>query len=167
MAVIGPEGDAVLDGTGLIDIHQGFDNTDHIDIAIEMIGFKKGSVRLAQSGAQMHEMDALGKLFDHGHEIIVSPHTQGARAKTHAIGRAFHGIENGLIIGGGGGNARQAEQRTRGIIGMQGQGHPKAFGHRCHRLQKFNQMLAQARCINMVIGFQTGAEGRNGQRVGG
>ena len=49
---------------------------------------------------------------------------------------------------------------------MQGEGHAKLFGHRRNNLQKFDQMLPQARRIDLAIGFKPRTESRYRQRIG-
>ena len=95
-----------------------------------------------------------------------TPRTAGAKADAVRLRR--HGIEQRLVVRGGRGDARQAEQRARRIVGMQRQRDAELLGHRRDGVEKLDEMPAQHRFgVDAAIGCEPVAECRDGQRLGG
>src|SRR5687768_1702067 len=82
------------------------------EVAVEVVGFVEGAVRLAPSGPEMRERYAGSEAPRHGGEIVGRAHAERARAEADAVRLGRHRVEQGRIVLLRRGDAGQAEQRT-------------------------------------------------------
>ena len=65
----------------------------HIDSAFQMIRLEEVAVTLMLRAAHMHEMNAVGTLFEHRHDIVILACAETAGAETDTVRRAVHILE--------------------------------------------------------------------------
>ena len=88
----------------------------------------------------------------HRHHVVVRAAPETADAEADAVRRRRHRVEQRLVVGGGRGDARQAEQRARRIVGMQGQPNAKFVRDRRHAFEKRHDVGAHLVRRDAAIG---------------
>ena len=145
--------------TALFFFNDRFHHLVHVDIAIKMRRLMEGfRVIFTQRGAQMGEVNAWAKLFDHVDQVVVRPHAIGTGTHGETVRHAVDRIDHPLHIFHGGNNARQAEDRARRIVRVYRHTYACFFRHRNNRLQEDGKILAQRGFIDIFITSQMLAE---------
>jgi hypothetical protein len=85
--VVWPKWDA--DATPLLLLKQGFHHGVHINTPLEVRRFEEITLPVTLDIAQVDKVDARGKATGHSWHIVVGTGTEGARAKTEAVGGEF------------------------------------------------------------------------------
>ena len=88
-------------------------------------------------------MDARREGADHVDEVVVGARAVGADAEGEAVGRAVIGVEERRDIGRGRDDARQAEERDRRVVGMDGEADARFLGDRHDLVQEFAEALEE------------------------
>ena len=129
----------------------GRDDRDHVAVAVEMLGLVEDAMRLARDIAEMHEIDARREGADHLDEVVVGARAVGADAEGEAVAAAVIGIEERGGIGGGRDDARQAEERDRRIVRMDGEADAGFLGDRHDLVEEFAEALEERARAHVAI----------------
>lgn len=110
--------------TTVLFFHNRFNDFIHIHIAVQMGGLVEGLwILFAQRRAQMRKVDARTKLLDYINQIVVGAHAVRSGTHGEAVRHAINGFNHPLHVFNGRDNARQAENRARRIVRVNGHTH--------------------------------------------
>ena len=119
-----------------------------------MVGFEERAVGLAPDVAQMGEMNARAKLPRHRDDIVLSIRAERAGAERHPIGVGRNGRKQLAKVIRGRHHSRQAEERERRIVRMDGEAHALLLGDCGDLAHEFDQIGAQIFDRQVLIGRQ-------------
>src|SRR5690606_9115806 len=99
---------------------KGLYNAVHIHVPFEVIGFVEAAVGLTLGAAQVNEVDAIRQAGGHAGKIVIGANAIRAGTEAESVGRVIARPQYlpGVLFGAD--NAREAQDRVRRIVGMNG-----------------------------------------------